>query len=332
MKNKQNSKEEKITGIAHPHDRITKRLLSNPATAKDILALYLPQEVLKIIDLKALELQRDSFIDDEHRAFAVDLLYKTKFQNEEGYLWILLEHQSSDDAWLPVRIFKYIATIWDHLRKLSKTTTIPLIYPIIIYNGQRPYSHTLILKDMIVPEAARVIFDNLFKTPLCLVDLSVIEDDELRSQLHHHIKGVALLMTLKHVFNRDLQRYFEHVLVTVFKELDRLGNRDDVVDLLYYLLNEGEFTHKEKFWAVLHKEFSTKTEDEVMTIAQSLIAEGIERGIEQGIEKGIEKGIMKEKIEVAKRLIIEGMELDIIAKITLLPLVKLKALQKDIRH
>ncbi|TAK77201.1 MAG: transposase, partial [Gammaproteobacteria bacterium] len=62
-----------------PHDHLVKKLLSNPATARDILSLYLPHDVLTAVDLNCLELQRDSFIDDEHRAFAVDLLYKTTF-------------------------------------------------------------------------------------------------------------------------------------------------------------------------------------------------------------------------------------------------------------
>ena len=130
-------------GVTQPHDKLVKRLLSNPATAKEILELYLPPDVLALTDLTKLSLQRDSFIDDEHRAFAVDLLFKTTFQEEEGYLWVLLEHQRKDDPWLPVRIFKYIAIIWDHLRKVPKNHKIPLVYPLIIYNGSRPYSHSL---------------------------------------------------------------------------------------------------------------------------------------------------------------------------------------------
>lgn len=117
------------TSIHQPHDKLVKRLLSNPKAAKDILSLYLPKEVLKIIDLNYLEMQKDSFIDDEHRAYAVDILYKTKFQSEEGYIWVLLEHQRKSDFWMPMRIFKYIAIIWDHLRKADQSDSIPLVYP-----------------------------------------------------------------------------------------------------------------------------------------------------------------------------------------------------------
>ena len=312
------------SSVAQPHDRLVKRLLSNPETAKEILELYLPQNVLAMVNLNNLSLQRDSFIDDEHRAFAVDLLFKTTFQEEEGYLWVLLEHQRKDDPWLPVRIFKYIAIIWDHLRKTSKNHKIPLVYPLVIYNGSRPYSHSLTLKDMIEPEASRSLFENFFKTPFCLIDLTIIEDKTLRENLQHHVRGIALLMTLKHVFDKNLQTYFEQTLVTAFKQLDRSGNRDEVVDMLYYLLNEGEFLNEEQFWSIIHQEFHPDIEGKVMTIAQRLRASGIE----EGIEKGIEKGKLEAKLEVAQRMLVEGTDIAFIAKLTGLPIQKIKELQK----
>jgi predicted transposase/invertase (TIGR01784 family) len=307
---------EKTSKVAQPHDRLVKRLLSNPAAAKDILSLYLPEQVLALVDLDHLILQRDSFIDDEHRAFAVDLLYKTTFQGEEGYVWLLLEHQRKDDPWLPVRIFKYMAMIWDHIRRTTKTNKIPLIYPLIIYNGDRPYSHTLTFKDMIEPEASKELFDSFFKTPFCLIDLATIEDEELRKNLQGRVRGVALLMTLKHIFDKNLQILFEQVLVDAYKRLDQSGNRDDVADMLFYLLNEGEFLSEDRFWLIIHQEFSPEVEGKLMAIAQKLEARGIEKGVE------------KRNIEIAERLLSENAELAFIAKITGLSLAKIEELKK----
>lgn len=308
-----------LQGVAQPHDKLVKRLLSNPETAKEILELYLPQDVLAMVNLNNLSLQRDSFIDDEHRAFAVDLLFKTTFQEEDGYLWVLLEHQRKDDPWLPVRIFKYMAIIWDHLRKTSKNHKIPLVYPLIIYNGSRPYSHSLTLKDMIEPEASRSLFENFFKTPFCLIDLTLIEDDDLRKNLQNHVRGIALLMTLKHVFDKKLQNYFEQTLITVFKQLDKSGDRDEVIDMLYYLLNEGEFLNEEQFWAILHQEFHPDIEDRVMTIAQKLRA--------SGKEEGRQEGKLEAKLEVARRMLAEGTEMAFIVKLTGLSIQQIKELQ-----
>ena len=46
------------------------------------------------------------------------------------------------------------------------------------------------------------------------------------------------------------------------------------------------------------------------------IEQGIEKGIEQGIEKGIEQGIEEEKLEIAKELLNNNVQVDIIMKST----------------
>lgn len=315
-------KKEKTSSVHQPHDKLIKKLLSNVGMARDILSLYLPSEVLKIVDLNHLDLQRDSFIDDEHRVFAVDLLFKTKCQNEDGYIWILLEHQSSDDPWLPVRIFKYIALIWEHLRSKSKKPTIPFIYPLIIYNGQRPYSSSLNLKDLVHPVESRQLFDILFTTPFQIIDLTQIQDDTFRKQAQNHIRGIGLLMTLKHIFDKNLQYVFETILLDAYKNMDLAGNRDEVSDMLYYVLNKGDIPNKNRFWAILNQEFSYEVGDKVMTIAEQLRLEGMQQGIQQGKIEGIEL--------VAMRLLSINADLELIAQVTCLPLERIKKLKEKI--
>lgn len=295
-------KSQSTSSVHQPHDKLIKKLLSNPATARDILSLYLPKDVLEIVDLNHLELQKDSFIDDEHRAYAVDLLYKTIFQSKEGYIWVLLEHQRKSDYWMPVRLFKYIAMIWDHVRKTSKSTSVPLIYPLLLYNGSQPYAHSLILSDLIEPEASRKIFSRLFTEPFCLIDLTTIEDESLRKSAQNRVKGIALLMALKHVFDKNLQAFFDQTLIKVLRQLDQSGDTDEVVDVLYYLLNEGEFLDEKRFWSILDHQFSQEVEGKMATIA----------------EKMEQRGIEKNNMEIAKQLLSEKIGLsdsDLIALI-----------------
>ena len=311
--------------VSQPHDKLVKRLLSNPETAVDILNLYLPPEVRTLVDLTNLSLQRDSFIDDEHRAFAVDLLYKTTFAGEEGYLWILLEHQRNPDPWLPMRIFKYMATIWDHLRKISKTGKVPLIYPIIIYNGDRPYPHTLTLQDMIAPEASQKLFSSFFKTPFCIIDLSTIQDETLKNQYQDNVRGIALLVTLKHVNNKNLQMIFEQFLVDIYQQLDHENSKDDLADLLSYLLKESEGLQEDRFWDIIKQKFSSEVEEKTMTIAQKIEARGFEKGIERGIEKGREES----REIIATHMLSAGYDFNTISKLTGLAAEKLLALKKS---
>lgn len=299
------NKFKKRSSLHQPHDKIVKRMLSNPETARDILSLYLPKKILAIVDLNHLEIQKDSFIDDEHRAYAADLLYKTTFQDKEGYIWILLEHQRESDYWMPLRLFKYMGMIWEHIRKSSKVKYLPLVYPLVIYNGDTPYAHSLNFLDLIEPEASKVIFRRLFIEPFSLIDLPSIQDDSLRESAQGHIRGIALLMTLKHIFDNQLQSFYEQTLLNILKKIDQSGDTNSVSDLLYYLLNENKFLDKEQFWQTFHNNFSNEVEGKMMTIAQQIE----QKGIEKGMEKGMEKGIEKTKLEMAKRLLSEKLGL-----------------------
>jgi predicted transposase YdaD len=191
---------------------------------------------------------------------------------------------------------------------------------------------------MIEPEASQHLFENFFKTPFCLIDLAAIQDDVLREKVQEHVKGIALLMTLKHAFNKNLQIYFEQILINIFQKLDQSGNRDEVIDLLYYLLNEGQFLDKNRFLRLLHQEFHPDIEGRVMTIAQQLRTEGKLEGWHEGKLEGKLEGTLEGKLEgelegridIAKRLLARGTDAKTVAELTNLPLAKIEMLQKHI--
>lgn len=137
------------------------------------------------------------------------------------------------------------------------------------------------------------------------------------------MKGIALLMALKHVFDRNLQAFYEHTLVKILKQLDQAGDTDEVVDVLYYLLNEGKFLDEGQFWSSFHHNFSKEVENKMTTIAQKIEERGIEKGLEEG------------KMQTAKRLLTEKTGLsdaelvEWVHRMTGLPMEKIKKLQKN---
>lgn len=58
---------------------------------------------------------------------------------------------------------------------------------------------------------------------------------------------------------------------------------------------------------------------------------GIAQGLEQGLEKGLEQGISLEKQNIAKKLILENMPLEMISSVTDLNVEELEAIQETIR-
>ena len=314
--------------VDKPHDKLVRRILSNVATARDVLEVYLPEAVRDLVDLDYLERQPDTFVDEQHRVFAVDVLFKTrcKHTHKDAYIWFLIEQQRAPDVWLPLRQFCYIGIIWDHIRKTSnsraKSTKLPFIYPLIISNASTPYNYSLTLRDMIEPEEAKSLFDDLFKTPSSMIDLAAIPDEELRTKLQEHIRAQALLLSLKHVFDKELQTCMETVLVDCFKQLDEQGYRDDVADMLYYLYNEGNLCDSNQFWVFLHRQFSQDVEEKVMTLGQQAVQKALQEGMQQGRQQGKDQTSR----ETAIRMLGKKFDIKLISEITRLSIKDIKGL------
>ncbi|STV58871.1 putative YhgA-like transposase [Klebsiella pneumoniae] len=109
-----------------PHDAVFKHLLSHRATARDFLDIHLPAPLRALCNLNTLRLESGSFIDDELRASHSDILYSLQTQAGEGYIYLLIEHQSSADRHMAFRLMRYaIAAMQRHLDKGH--TQLPLV-------------------------------------------------------------------------------------------------------------------------------------------------------------------------------------------------------------
>jgi len=65
-----------MTLVSNPHDKLFKQIWSDRETAADFLANYLPQDISGLMDLKTLEICKDSFVDEHLKEYFSDLLYK----------------------------------------------------------------------------------------------------------------------------------------------------------------------------------------------------------------------------------------------------------------
>jgi predicted transposase/invertase (TIGR01784 family) len=85
--------------ITNPHDKFFKEVFTHQETAEDFLANYLPTEVVGLLDLDSLECSKDTYIDKNLEAYFSDLLFKLFLKDgSRGYIYILIEHKSYQDA------------------------------------------------------------------------------------------------------------------------------------------------------------------------------------------------------------------------------------------
>ena len=150
------------TRINTPHDRFFKTMMAIPDVNREFLIANLPKDILAIIDLDTIKFHKESFIDQQLKLNMVDILVETKFNDTPGYIYVLAEHQSKPDKLMPLRIWSYMLKIMEYHTTQNKTKELPIVYPIIFYNGKKQYSYSTNLLDLFAnKELAKSILGDL---------------------------------------------------------------------------------------------------------------------------------------------------------------------------
>ena len=309
----------------HAHDHFFRTVMADQRVARDFLTIHLPKDILCVTDLNNLTLQPRSYINEVRRETIVDILYKTTIADQEAYIYLILEHQSTPDELMPYRMLKYTCHAIDHELNTSKKKSLPFVFPMVIYHAERPYPYSTDIRDIV--DAPKELVERYFLKPFQLIDLGRIEDEQLKQQSWAGVMEFAL----KHIFARDILPYVKEI-ADILRYLAQSGGEDYVSIVLQYFLERSELRDKEAFFELINTEISVEIGERVMTLAERLVAEGMQKGMQEGmaegIQKGMQKGMQKGKLEVAESLLSEGLALDFIAKVTGLPAERIKELQE----
>ncbi|MFP3524445.1 Rpn family recombination-promoting nuclease/putative transposase [Pantoea sp. SIMBA_072] len=288
-----------------PHDATFRQFLSQPDIARDFMELHLPAELRAICDLSTLKLESGSFVEDDLRQYFSDILYSLKTSHGDGYIHVLVEHQSTPDRHMAFRLMRYaVAAMHRHLEAGHKQ--LPLVIPVLFYTGKRspyPYS-TRWLDEFEDPSLA----ENLYGSTFPLVDVTVIPDEEIMG----HRSMAALTLLQKHIHQRDIATLTDRLATLLMA--DYLSS-PQVTALIHYLLQAGESADSEAFVRELAQRVPQHG-DALMTIAQQLEQKGIEKGIQLGEQRGIEKGRNEGKLEVARTMLQNGIDRNTVMKMT----------------
>ncbi len=135
----------------------------------------------KTVDSTNLKMDNTTFVEPNLRDTISDVLFYTKFGKQDGYLYLLVEHQSSPDHFMAFRLFKYMMNICDrYLTKNPKTKTLPLVYPLIFFNGTRKYNVSRNLWSLF--DNSKLVRD-IWANDYQLVNVHDIADEELKKRV-----------------------------------------------------------------------------------------------------------------------------------------------------
>ena len=275
--------------IHSPNDKFFKSAMANLQVAQEFFEQHLPQAVRARLDFNTLELQPGSFINQELQHIASDILYKVNFSEFEGdspaYLYILAEHQSSIDHLMPFRLWQYIIAIWNEIIKQhegkKKELNLPLVIPLLFYNGNKKYDGPLHIEDLIhAPQD--LIQEFLFK-PFHLIDTHNVSDEDLRNQ---HWAGL-----MKFVMKRSMEREAIHYIQFLSQFLRDIALEQDsdhfLASVLSYYISQAESADLALLKKTLEDTLLSTNKREIMaTLENYLIEQGVQKGKQEGRQEG----------------------------------------------
>ena len=292
--------------IHDPHDTIFKTSFSDRNNTIDLINGTFPKEIVEHLQLETLTLESTTYIDRKLKKYYSDLVYTCKYKESDILITILFEHKSYLPEFPHVQLLRYILNIQEH--SIANTNKPIFTLPVVFYHGKdtwkkRSFSEYFNIKDdfllKFIPN-----FDYL------VIDLSGYSHDDIKQKITGQLLKILMqIMKYSHnenILNENLEKIFK-IGKLYIEEPKGLIFFEKIIRYLYEIDDNLDV---DKLMEIV-KENDDKAGGVIMSTATKLI----------------QKGETKNRIEVAKRMLKNGVDLTTISEYTDLPIVEIKKLK-----
>lgn len=290
------------------HDSFFKSSLTQKKIAVDFFKAHIPKSLQKHIDYTSLRLSNKSFVTEKYKQLHSDLVYQCKINQSSGYLYLLIEHQTTADKLMAFRKQRYLFELMDeHLNQGNKK--LPIVIPMCLYHGKEsPYPYSTDIFDCF--DEVCLAKQLMFK-PFNLIDLTVISDEEI---VAHGLSGLMEILFKNYRaknFFKVYQKLIEQKILQ--KTICKIGE-NYLQSVLTYIINVSDkkhFGNAENFIDETLKALPDERQ-QIMTLVDELRLQGMQQGIEEGILKGREETVFA----IARKMLVLGQDIQMICEIT----------------
>jgi Putative transposase, YhgA-like/Domain of unknown function (DUF4351) len=140
--------------IVGQHDLSYRLFFAHRRMIQDLLREIVGEQWVERIDLSSGERVDASFVSPRHENRESDVIwqFRRKDGGEPVYVYILLEFQSRPAPSMPVRLMGYVSLFYQLLmagQPAAGWRKLPLVIPVVIYNGWEPWNVATDLGSMI---------------------------------------------------------------------------------------------------------------------------------------------------------------------------------------
>lgn len=263
-----------------PHDAIFKAAFEDPAHAADLFRCTLPEPLRNAIDYGSFTREAGSFIDPELADRHSDLLFSARLQGVPVLLYLLLEHQSTNDGAMPLRMLDYVARIGKRYLK-ENGLPLPVIVPLVVSHAPDGWTaptsfHQLVAPDpSSIPDVAKLVpsFEILVD------DLAHLTNEQLRARALAMFQKLALWLLRD---ARDIGRLLRNALLwaDAAAEALRTPNGMEAVALLFRYV--ALITNEQTFECFRDNILAQSTETERATMTMTAAEQWMHTGRVEG--------------------------------------------------
>lgn len=309
------------------HDSGYGTLFRNRTILRQLIETFVDEPWVKDLDFSQAETVETTFIDEEYRQTESDLIYRLRWRDQDVYVYILLEFQSTVDPWMALRFASYIISFYMALVKARKEERkqkrqegqkaeslekLPAVFPLLLYNGDDAWTAPTSLSDLIedVPDLGQYglqcrylkIAENEFSVERLLQIRNIVSTLFL-AEVHYDID--LLLDELSRIFQLEEDRQAVSLLINWFRQLAVHGR-----------IETDDFGKVEASYRSVEE-------------ARSMLITAIEKERQEILEQGIEQGVNQERRDIAHAMHTRGFAIEVIADVMEVSVEQVLALLQD---
>jgi len=320
-----------MSKLENVHDNYFKSMFKKRENVRDFLSAALPDKITKYIDFNKIEIDDSGYVSNEVKGYFSDIVVKSKMKGKRKEdeipldVYILFEHKSYQDKNVYFQLLRYMYLMWQE--DMREGRKLRVIIPFVFYHGRSRWKLSRDFRDIF--EVEDEMKEHLLNYRYVLFDTN---DEEMFRRVSEKIRDNIILLG-KILLMKDIYRFRKEILERVLDVLLRVESEEELMDELIKALNyvaSATEIREEEIIEILENK-NIKGGVEMGTLARKWFEEGREIGLKEGIEKGIEKGEYERAKQVAKNMLLKGLDINLISEVTGLSKEEIREIEKRLK-
>ncbi|MEZ4836371.1 MAG: Rpn family recombination-promoting nuclease/putative transposase [Caldilineaceae bacterium] len=141
--------------MTNVHDSGYKILFSNRTIFRQLMETFVHQPWVSQLDFERAERVDKSFVSAHYKETESDVIYRLPWGEDELYVYVLLEFQSTVDRWMALRMLNYVTNFYmSWVEGHERERKLPPIFPLVLYNGDNQWNAVTSMAELVETEPA----------------------------------------------------------------------------------------------------------------------------------------------------------------------------------